>query len=153
MIAFAGLADLEQMAALHARAFDRPWGASELERLLANPAAFALIAERAGFIMAWSASADAEILTLAVAPEARRQGLGAALVEAAAGAAAARGAASMFLAVAEDNAAALGLYAKLGFVEVGRRRSYYEGGADAIVLRKHLTPITPGLWTVRAAKE
>jgi Acetyltransferases len=53
----------------------------------------------------------------------------------------ASGAQSLFLEVAEDNAAALGLYRSLGFVEVGRRPGYYDarsgGGKEkqALVLR------------------
>jgi ribosomal-protein-alanine N-acetyltransferase len=44
----------------------------------------------------------------------------------------------MFLEVAADNAAARSLYAAAEFVEVGRRRRYYAGGADALVLRRKL---------------
>jgi ribosomal-protein-alanine N-acetyltransferase len=40
--------------------------------------------------------------------------------------AAEHGATACFLEVAEDNAAARGLYAALGFAEIGRRRDYYE---------------------------
>ena len=44
----------------------------------------------------------------------------------------------MFLEVATGNAAALALYARAGFVEVGRRRRYYADLADALVLRARL---------------
>ncbi|WP_313577184.1 GNAT family N-acetyltransferase, partial [Brevundimonas sp.] len=64
-------------------------------------------------------------LTLAVRPTARRAGLGVRLVEAAVVRAAALGAERMFLEVAESNAAARALYARSGFVEMGRRRGYY----------------------------
>ena len=137
------------LADLHARAFDKPWTAPELARLLANPAVFALIArdpEPTGFVMAWSAAGDAELVTVAVVPEARRRGLGAALVTAAAAAALVRGAASMHLEVAETNTAARALYAKLGYEEAGRRHAYYggEGGSiDAIVMRRMLPRPAP----------
>lgn len=130
--------DAELLAALHAQAFDRPWAAAEFDRLLTNPASFAFVAAAAGFVLAWNSGDEAEILTVAVVPQRRRRGVGSALVAAAAGAAAGRGAKAIYLEVAESNAAASQLYAKLGFVEVGRRKGYYEDGADALVLRKHL---------------
>ncbi|MGE3141733.1 MAG: GNAT family N-acetyltransferase [Hyphomonadaceae bacterium] len=140
------------MAALHAAAFDAPWPAEAFVKLLETRAAFALVAladapdeshseESLGFVLAWAPAADAEILTLAVAPAARRQGVGAALTRAALAAAARLGAQAMLLEVAEDNAAARALYARLGFVEAARRRGYYarrSGGVDALVLRRTL---------------
>jgi ribosomal-protein-alanine N-acetyltransferase len=144
MIEPAGADAFGTLANLHARAFDKPWTAPEIAKLLANPAVFALIARDAepqGFVMAWTAAGDAEILTVAVVPEARRRGLGSSLVTAASAAALVRGAASMHLEVAESNAAARALYAKLGYEEAGRRHAYYagEGGSvDAIVMRRAL---------------
>jgi ribosomal-protein-alanine N-acetyltransferase len=44
----------------------------------------------------------------------------------------------MFLEVATGNAAALALYRREGFVEVGRRRRYYADASDALVLRVNL---------------
>lgn len=134
----------EELAALHARAFDKPWSGPDIAKLLDNRAAFALVSrdtEMRGFVIAWAAVGEAEILTIAVVPEARRKGVGASLVTAAGVAALVRGAASMHLEVAEDNAAARALYAKLGYEEAGRRHAYYagEGGAvDAIVMRRTL---------------
>ena len=97
--------------------------------------------------MAWTAAGDAEILTVAVVPEARRKGVGASLVTSAGVAALVRGAASMHLEVAETNDAARALYAKLGYEEAGRRHAYYggEGGSiDAIVMRRSLPrPLSP----------
>ncbi|MHB1372757.1 MAG: ribosomal protein S18-alanine N-acetyltransferase [Thauera sp.] len=51
------------------------------------------------------------------------------------------GAASFFLEVRTSNAAALRLYQRLGFDEIGRRRGYYPAGGareDAIVMRRAL---------------
>jgi ribosomal-protein-alanine N-acetyltransferase len=144
MIEAANADACEQLAALHARAFDKPWSAPDIAKLLDNSAAFALVSrdtEMRGFVLAWAAAGEAEILTIAVVPEARRKGVGASLVTAAGVAALVRGAASMHLEVAEDNVAARALYAKLGYEEAGRRHAYYagEGGAvDAIVMRRAL---------------
>ncbi len=135
----------ELLASLHARAFPKPWAAAEIAKLMENQAVFALLhgngAAANGFVMAWAAAGDSELLTVAVVPEARRKGVGAALVTSAGVAALVRGAASMHLEVAEDNEAARALYWKLGYEEAGRRHAYYagEGGSvDAIVMRRVL---------------
>jgi ribosomal-protein-alanine N-acetyltransferase len=139
-----GAEDSAILAALHARAFEKSWSAAEIAALLANPVAFAILAETdapQGFLLAWVAAGNCEILTLAVAPEARRKRVGANLVTAAMAAALVRGAGAMLLDVAENNAAARGLYAHLGFEEVARRPRYYrsaDGETDALLLRRAL---------------
>lgn len=144
MIEVVGVEAAALMASLHAQAFPRPWSADEIAKLLDNPAVFALTSgktEPQGFVLGWTAAGDAELLTVAVVPDARRRGLGAALVTAAGVAALVRGAASMHLEVAEDNEAARALYAKLGYKEAGRRSAYYageRGPVDAIVMRRTL---------------
>lgn len=139
--------DTEQLAALHARAFEKPWSAEAIGRLLQNPSAFALIwrdeasKDALGFVLAWAVAAESEILTLAVTPEARRKGVGSGLVSAAGAAALLRGSGSMLLEVDEQNSAARTMYTKLGFEPVGRRGGYYAGAGgatDAIVMRRSL---------------
>jgi ribosomal-protein-alanine N-acetyltransferase len=142
----AALEDAPALEALHARAFDRPWSAADIGRLMHMLGGFGVLAEDgdgpAGFVLARAIGGEGEILTLAVSPRARRRGIGAALVEAAAAAAAGRGAGALFLEVAADNAAAIALYRKAGFRDAGLRRGYYarEGAppADALVLRRPL---------------
>jgi len=116
--------DPARLAAIHAEAFAAAWDRAALAELLASPGVFA-VAEEGGFILIRVVVDEAEILTLAVRPSAQRAGLGARLVEAAVVRAAALGAERMFLEVAEGNAAARALYARSGFVEMGRRRGYY----------------------------
>lgn len=137
----AAAADAPALAALHAAAFPpgEAWGPDAILLMLAMPGAFGLWREAEGFVLARAAAGEAEILTLAVAPVARRRGLGAALLAAAMGAARARGAEAMFLEVSEGNAPARALYRSFGFAEVGRRRRYYPDGSDALVLRRGLT--------------
>lgn len=145
MIETVGANESELLASLHARAFEAPWNAPDIARLLDNSSAFALVwregEEAVGFVLAWAVAAESEILTLAVVPEARRKGVGSGLVAAAGAAALLRGSGSMLLEVAESNAAARALYIKLGFEPVGRRTGYYAGAGaatDAIVLRRTL---------------
>lgn len=137
----AGAADAPALAALHAAAFPsgEAWGADAIAMMLAMPGAFGLWREAEGFVLARAAAGEAEILTLAVVPAARRKGLGAALLAGAMAAGRARGAEAMFLEVAEGNAAARALYLSFGFAEVGRRRRYYPDGSDALVLQRALT--------------
>lgn len=130
-------AEAPALALLHAAAFPpaEAWGADAIGLMLGMPGAFGLWRPEAGLVLARAMAGEAEILTLAVAPAARRQGLARALMAAALAGAAARGAEAMFLEVAAGNAAARALYAGLGFEEVGRRRRYYANGEDALVLR------------------
>jgi ribosomal-protein-alanine N-acetyltransferase len=134
----------EALAALHALAFTdtpRPWTAAEFALLLAESTTL-LAARPEGFALGRIAGPEAELLTLAVHPKARRQGHGAALVVAFETEAAARGAAMAFLEVAASNGPARSLYAGLGYLPAGRRPGYYApAGAppvDALVLRKRL---------------
>jgi [ribosomal protein S18]-alanine N-acetyltransferase len=146
--------DLPRLADIHAQAFTRPWSPADLEALLTGQGRLALLAEvgagAAGFILVQTVIDEGEILTLAVLPEHWRSGVGRALVLAAVKACHAAGAASLWLEVADDNAAALGLYAQVGFVDAGRRRGYYrrEDGAtaDAVVLRRNLNSLPPSAY-------
>lgn len=136
----AGAADAPVLAALHAQAFPpaERWGSDALRLLLEMPGAYALLLPEKGFLLARVAADEAEILTLAVAPPARRQGVGGALLAAALVHALAAGAATMFLEVSVANTAARALYAAAGFAESGRRRRYYADGSDALVLSRRL---------------
>lgn len=132
------------LSALHARCFTspRPWGEGEFADILADPLAFLLVEGDAGFLLGRAVAGEAELLTIAVAPEARQRGLGRKLVSRFLYQARLRGAETAFLEVAEDNLAARTLYARCGFVEAGRRRGYYRAptgqAVDALVLRRVL---------------
>jgi ribosomal-protein-alanine N-acetyltransferase len=142
----AGGRDVQALAAAHALSFDAPWSAADIADLLASPGIFALAARAEdgvhGFILARAIAGEAEILTLAVDPAVRRQGVARALVHAAATAARAAGAETLFLEVAVDNLPAIALYEGAGFEAAGRRRGYYarpgRPAADALVLRRTL---------------
>lgn len=135
MIRPAEARDAARLSALHAAAIDPPWSAESLRALVEDRAVAGLIDE-AGFILARVAADEAEILTLAVAPEARRKGVARALLTAVVETLGARGAKRLYLEVAADNAAARALYESAGFSEVGRRSGYYPHGADALVLAR-----------------
>ncbi len=125
----------ELLAEVHATAFDRPWDAAAFASLLGQAGVVAL-GDADGFILIRTVLDEAEILTLAVRPEARRRGQGRVLVQAAARTARAMGAQRLHLEVAEDNAVAVALYAATGFEPSGRRPGYYarEGGPAVAAL-------------------
>jgi ribosomal-protein-alanine N-acetyltransferase len=131
----------DDLATLHLRCFSshpRPWSAPEFEDLLESPLNFLLIRPQ-GFLLGRAVAGEAELLTLAVAPEARRQGIASSLLRDFTAASRARGAEQAFLEVAAGNAGAIALYAGRGWESTGRRRNYYATGIDAILMRILLT--------------
>jgi ribosomal-protein-alanine N-acetyltransferase len=143
----AGAAFAPLLAALHARSFPAPWSTSSFAALLAAPGVTALIAVSAherdeaplGFIVTRLAAGEAEVLTMCVLSEERDNGIGRRLLDAACSALRAQEAKAVFLEVGLGNVAARRLYERAGFVEVGRRRGYYQSGRgpaeDALSLR------------------
>lgn len=131
------MSDPARLAALHAEAFAAPWSEAEFADLLQQAGVFA-VEEADGFILIRVVLDEAEILTLAVRPTARRAGLGGRLVGQGAVRAAQAGAVRLFLEVAEDNVAARTLYERAGFAQIGRRKAYYAAPdgvrIDALVL-------------------
>lgn len=132
---------IEQIAELEQRCFTDPWSSRSIASELDNPLAFWLVAEDAGkvagYIGSQSVLGEADMLNLAVAPEYRRQGLGTRLIEMLETALRQQGVYSLTLEVRPSNEAAIALYEKLGFFQVGLRRNYYEKPReDAWILRK-----------------
>jgi ribosomal-protein-alanine N-acetyltransferase len=144
--------DVPVLVRLHAASFDPPWSARDIAELLAMPGAFGLVALQeavpVGFLVARAAAGEAEIITLAVLPPARRQGIGRMLLDAALAAAAGEGAERIYLEVAEENAPARAIYLAAGFRIVGRRPDYYRRqGAPAgaaLVMERPLRALPGG---------
>ena len=127
----------QPLAAIHAEAFPpaERWTAAAIAGLLAAPASFGLLHPAGGMLLGRVVIDEAEVLTVAVAPAARRRGIGSALVRHAAQEGRRLGARSLFLEVSAANAAAWRLYRAAGFAEIGRRRRYYPGGVDGLVMK------------------
>ncbi len=131
--------EAESYSELYGRCFDASWPAADFSAYASDPGCIVFGAHAAGhlagLIVCRCAVDEAEIITLAVANESRRRGIARALWERALGELAEKGVARVFLEVAANNEAALGLYRTLGFEEVGVRRGYYaEDAQDARVL-------------------
>jgi ribosomal-protein-alanine N-acetyltransferase len=134
--------DAAAIAKLHAASFQRGWSEEELHQLLTdrNVVGHRLTAGTAlvGFILSRVAGGEAEILSVAVAPSWRGRGLSRPMLDLHLRRLAGLGARAVFLEVGETNAAAMQLYRRAGFYEVGRRKGYYDGSATALVLRRDL---------------
>jgi [ribosomal protein S18]-alanine N-acetyltransferase len=74
---------------------------------------------------------ESHILNLSIHPDWQGRGLGEKLIRRLLKIARQHGAESAFLEVREGNRTALALYARLGFVQVGRRRDYYPAAGDS----------------------
>ena len=144
----AGPAHAAALAGIHARAFhpEEVWAEAAFASQLALPNTFGFVHLDGGLVLGRVAANEAEILTLAVVPHARRQGLGRALLRAAMAAATGRGAETMFLEVSAGNRAARGLYDGAGFRPVGRRPGYYPDGSEALVLAAGLSSAAAAAW-------
>lgn len=139
------------LPALHSEDFVRPWSQDEFASLLGEKTVFGFAVREVGrphappigFVLARLAAGEAEILTVAVGRSHRRHGLGWKLMDAVLRRLHAERAEALFLEVDENNVAALALYRRLGFHQVGRRPNYYEGSgslgrSNALVMRRDL---------------
>ncbi len=139
----------EMLAQLHAACFESPppWSEDSFAEFLVDPTclmrARTLQQELIAFALFRVVLDEAELLTLATAPAARRSGHARAVLRDGLAAVRERGAVSCFLEVAADNSAALALYRDLGFSEQGKRRAYYRAAdlapVDALILRAPLS--------------
>ncbi|MGY2794568.1 [ribosomal protein S18]-alanine N-acetyltransferase [Thermostichus sp. MS-CIW-36] len=91
--------------------------------------------ELVGFGILWRIEEEAHIISLAVDPEHRRQGLGRRILEELLNQARAAGCRWATLEVKASNQAAIRLYESAGFQRLGRRKGYYNG-EDALVYWK-----------------
>lgn len=128
--------DLDAVAAIEAAAHAHPRPVQVFREELALPQARLRVAVDAagrvvGFFDYWVAADEAELIDIAVEPALQGRGLGRQLMEALLREAAA--AAVVHLEVRPDNGPAVRLYEACGFRRVGRRRAYYQDGADALL--------------------
>ena len=129
------------IAALEQQCFSDPWSEAAIAPELENPLSLWLVAEQGdtllGYIGSQSVPPEADMMNLAVAPAARRQGIAEALVHALEAALREKGTESLTLEVRVSNLPARTLYEKLGFEPVGLRKNYYfHPKEDACILRK-----------------
>ena len=124
-----------------------PWSTSQFKEEFAGipTTRFMAIAESENKIVGYcgvflpAPGVEADILTVAVLPEYRRQGIAREFMRQIEEWAKERGASAMMLEVEKSNSAAIELYKNLGYLQISVRMDYYGAGQDAFVMRKEFT--------------
>jgi ribosomal-protein-alanine N-acetyltransferase len=136
--------DLAAIHAIERESFGDPWAIDGFRDLLDHQRAKIEVAVDAtgtllGYAVAWYVADESEIANIAVAPTARRRGVGKLLLDQILRAAAQFGAKTVFLEVRESNDEAKKLYEARGFSIAGRRTDYYrKPDEDALIMRREL---------------
>ena len=125
-----------KIAKLHQKCFpNKPWSADDFRDL--KQSGCEIIMSENGFIVYRIAVDEAEIITIGVNPEMRRQGIASAMIGIIEKKLKTQGVKKLFLEVASNNIPAQKLYENCGFKTVGLRPKYYDG-IDAILMAKEL---------------
>jgi ribosomal-protein-alanine N-acetyltransferase len=134
-------ADLAAVTANEAACHDDPWNRELLRSSLDQGHRCRLLAEDdriQGHGILQVSGDEAEILNICIIPAAQGQGWGRALLHHLLDLAREGGAQEVFLEVRASNDRARGLYESEGFHQVGRRRNYYAGGEDGLIMARYL---------------
>lgn len=132
--------DLEAAERVSHACFEHDGERPEFEDELDRPYAHCLLAHDPndvciGYALGWHLGDVLDVISVGVHPQARKQGVGEALMKALMQRAKDAEAESLCLDVRASNAPAIALYAKLGFTAVGKRRAYYRDGEDSLTMQ------------------
>jgi ribosomal-protein-alanine N-acetyltransferase len=142
-----GVEACSAIAVLESACFDLPWSPDAVRSLLDDGLTRAWAAESShgivGAALLRVVAGEGELLRIAVHPDARRHGVGRALLRAVLSAAADACPLGVYLEVRASNVAAHHLYATVGFVDAGRRPDYYESPREDALLMHwwHAAPL------------
>lgn len=130
-----------QVAELEKACFSDPWSENSVRSELSNPLSLWIVAvdgsKVVGYVGSQSVMGESDMMNLAVLEEYRRMGIAICLVEELIKELSGLGNYQLTLEVRQSNTAAISLYEKMGFCQVGRRPNYYRNPKeDALILRK-----------------
>ena len=137
-------AHISQAAEIERLCFSDPWSEKMLAEHLANPCSLTLAAvdgagRLLGYVGLLAVVDEGYITNVAVRPDCRRQGVASSLLQALEARGRARNLTFLTLEARQSNAPARALYEKLGYVQAGLRRNYYENPReDAVIMTKTL---------------
>lgn len=134
--------DLPRILEIERLAFSTPWSLQSFQRELTLPFSRLTVAvprldetePPSGFLCRWIIADECHVLNVAVHPDYRRSGIGAALLSMVIREAKEKSAEAVTLEVRRSNLPARQLYRKFEFEERRLRRGYYGPGEDAIVM-------------------
>ncbi len=137
----AKLYDVPALSRIEQDSFDSPWSADEIAKDVTSKDGGIYVAviesggETAGYAEMRTVAGEAQIYNIVIDKAFRGRGLGEMLLRHLIDRAKEAGCRLMTLEVRGGNGAAMELYHKLGFREVGRRKGYYaKGGEDAVLM-------------------
>ncbi len=129
---------IESLALIEKESFSTPWSENALREELGNTHARFLVAlcdgEVSGYIGAHNILGEVYITNVAVSGKYRRQGIGEKLIKSLVSLCESENADFITLEVRESNSAAINLYKKMKFKEVGMRKNFYESPKENAIL-------------------
>ena len=132
--------DVARVAAIERSSFSTAWKEDTFHSLLDRPGAEMWVMDHPedgviGYSVLWCILDQGELANIAIAEGHRGRGLGAHLLGRMLDIGRERGLTAVYLEVRESNRAALGLYERFGFTQIGVRKRYYqEPREDALVM-------------------
>ena len=132
--------DIPALYALETDCFPDPWSQKSLRDTLREERSFFAVAEMAGKVVGYINTTyildEMELNRICTLPDYRRQGIGAALLQAAFAFAKEKHIQSFFLEVRASNLPAQTLYRSAGFTQVGLRKKFYQNpNEDGLIMR------------------
>ena len=123
--------DIPSAAAIEKACFSMPWSEREIRESFENTELYRFFAaEEDGKVIGYASMSlildEADIDNIAVLAEARKRGVGSALLAGLLRCAAENGASAAVLEVRDSNSPAIRLYEAFGFRQVGFRKNYYQ---------------------------
>lgn len=133
---------IHAIATIEQACFSDPWSTGVIEDCLTQPHYIWETYSKDDQLVAYACASvsfeEGEILRIAVLPAYRRQGIGERVLARILARLQSQGVEKIFLEVRASNVAAQGLYGKMGFAVIGKRKGYYPGGEDAVIMSRTL---------------
>lgn len=142
----AKLYDVPAIVRIETDSFDDPWSAESITKdVTTGSGVYVAVAEadgeKAGFAEMRIVADEAQIFSVAVDKDLRGRGIGDALLRHLVQKSKELGCNTLTLEVRAGNEAAISLYKKMGFKEVGKRKGYYGGREDALLMDLDLSAV------------